>query len=76
MEWGNVYMIRMKLSKFIAESGLTQEQLSRLTGIRQASISGYVSNNFKHIVKDHLDILCNFFNCEPQDLIERIKNTD
>jgi putative transcriptional regulator len=65
----------MKLSKFIAESGLTQEQLSKITGIRQASISGYVSNNFKHIVKEHLDAFCDYFECEVQDLVEHIKET-
>jgi putative transcriptional regulator len=65
----------MKLSKIIAESGLTQEQLSKITGIRQASISGYVSNNFKHIVKDHLDALCDFFDCEVDDLVEHIKES-
>jgi putative transcriptional regulator len=64
----------MKLSKFVAESGLTQEQLSKLTGVRQASISGYVSNNFKHIVKDHLDSFCDYFNCDVSDLIEHIKD--
>jgi putative transcriptional regulator len=65
----------MKLSKFIAESGLSQEQLSKITGIRQASISGYASNTFKHLVRKHLDILCDYFDCEPEDLIERIKDS-
>jgi putative transcriptional regulator len=69
-------MIKMKLSKFIAEKGLTQEQLSKMTGIRQASISAYVSNNFKHIVRDHLDTLCDFFDCGVEELLEHTRSPD
>jgi putative transcriptional regulator len=69
-------MIRMKLHIFIAESGLTQEELSKRTGIRQASISGYVSNTFKHIVREHLDSLCDYFHCSVEELVEHIENSN
>lgn len=62
-------MIKMRLHILIAEAEITQKDLAKATGIRQGTISAYCGNYFKHIVKEHLDILCNYFNCSPQDLI-------
>lgn len=62
--------MKMKLHMLLAESRMTQKELSEATGIRQATISAYVSGNYKHIVKEHIDILCDFFNCDLTDLIE------
>lgn len=67
-------MIKMKLHLLLAERKLTQQELSKATGIRQATISNYYNETYKHIVKEHLDILCNFFNCDISDLIENINN--
>ena len=50
-----------------------QRELSRQTGIRQGTISDYVNNTFKMINKEHLEILCDFFDCELNDLVERKK---
>ena len=61
-------MIRMKLHIKLAEKRLTQKQLSEITGIRLPTISAYCTDKFKVISKDHLDILCKFFNCDVKDL--------
>lgn len=63
-------MIVMKLHIRMAEKRITQKKLSELTGIRQATISTYCNDTAKHLVKEHLDIFCKFFDCELSDLIE------
>lgn len=63
-------MINMKLHIRMAEARITQKELSERTGIRQASISDYVNNKNIMIAKRHLDILCKFFNCKVEDLVE------
>ncbi|WP_334685474.1 helix-turn-helix transcriptional regulator [Clostridium perfringens] len=66
--------MRMKLHMLLAEHRMTQKELSKATGIRQATISAYASNNYKHIVREHIDILCDYFNCDLTDLIELDKS--
>jgi len=63
-------MVRMKLHILLAERRLTQQELSYATGIRQSTISNYCNDSYKHLVKEHLNILCNFFNCSVSELIE------
>jgi putative transcriptional regulator len=63
-------MVKMKLHMLLAEHGITQKQLSTATGIRQGTISSYASNNFKHLVRNHINILCTYFNCDVSDLIQ------
>lgn len=65
-------MIKLKLHIKLAENRLTQTEFSKLTGIRQPAISAYCNDTFKMISKEHLDKMCNFFNCTPNDLIEYI----
>ena len=64
----------MKLHIKMKEINITQKELSTQTGIRQATISDYANNKNIMFVKNHLDILCNYFNCEIQDLIEYKKD--
>ena len=68
-------MIKMKLHIKMAERRIKQKELAELTGIRQASISAYCTDTFKMIPKEHIDILCKFFNCSVNDLIEYIPDT-
>ena len=64
----------MKLHLLLAEYRLTQQELSYATGIRQSTISNYCNDSYKHIVKEHINVLCDYFNCDIQDLIEYIKD--
>jgi Predicted transcriptional regulator len=63
-------MIKMKLHVKLAENRLTQKQISEITGIRLPTISAYCTDNFKTIPREHLDILCKYFKCKVEDLIE------
>lgn len=56
----------------MAEKRLSQRELSQITGIRQPTISAYCNDTFVMIPKEHLDILCKYFNCRIEDLIEYI----
>lgn len=67
-------MVKMKLHIRLAEKRLTQKRLSELTGIRLPTISAYCTDTFKMIPKEHIDILCKFFNCNVEDLIEYIED--
>ena len=66
-------MIHLKLKEIMEKHNIGQRELSRQTGIRQGTISDYVNNTFKMINKEHLEILCDFFDCELNDLVERKK---
>lgn len=66
-------MIYFKLKEIMEEHKIGQRELSRQTSIRQGTISDYVNNTFKMINKEHLEILCEFFDCELNDLVERKK---
>lgn len=63
----------MNLHSKMVEKKLSQRELSQLTKIRQATISAYCNNTFKMISREHLDILCNFFNCKVENLVEFVE---
>lgn len=69
-------MVRMKLHLLLAERKMTQQELSYVTGIRQNTISNYCNENYKHVVKEHIQTLCTYFDCEISDLIEFIKDSE
>ncbi|GCD11400.1 helix-turn-helix domain-containing protein [Clostridium tagluense] len=69
-------MIKMKLHVKLAENRLTQKQISEITGIRLPTISAYCVDSFKMISREHLDILCSYFNCKIEDIIEYKKDED
>jgi putative transcriptional regulator len=66
-------MIHLKLKEIMEEHNIGQRELSRQTGIRQGTIGDYANNTFKMINKEHLEILCDFFDCDINDLVERKK---
>ena len=66
-------MIKCKLRILMAIKEVNQKELSEATGIRPNTISGYVNNTYTTINKDHLEILCNFFECSVEDIFENVK---
>lgn len=67
-------MVELKLHMLMAKNRVTQKELSEATGIRQATISAYYNDTSKHIVKDHIDILCKYFDVDVNELIEYKKD--
>ncbi|HAT4331061.1 TPA: helix-turn-helix domain-containing protein [Clostridium perfringens] len=69
-------MIRTSLNVELAKARMTQKQLSLLTGIRESTISGYCKDNYKHLVKDHLDKICKALNCDISNILEYIPDDE
>jgi len=73
-------MIRFNLKVLIAqyevETGqrLSYRELSRLTGINKNSLNAIATNRARRLDLDTLEALCHFFNCEPGELIVRVKD--
>ncbi|MDX8396796.1 MAG: helix-turn-helix transcriptional regulator [Mariprofundaceae bacterium] len=75
-------MIRIRLTQMLDDKGFKEKRrimlkevcektgLSRPTLTRISNIPGYNTNT------DTIDALCDFFDCEPGELLERHKNTD
>ncbi|MDR2022111.1 MAG: helix-turn-helix domain-containing protein [Hungatella sp.] len=65
-------MINFRLKNLLDEKGYTQLDLVRNTGIRQPTISAISNNSIKELSVSNLDKICDFLDCEPGDLIEKI----
>lgn len=62
-------MVKMLLNKLLDEKGINQKELGDATKIRQATINSYFNNTNKHIVVEHINLICNFLECNVEDLI-------
>ena len=71
-------MIKFNLKVLIAQyevrtgERLSYRELSRLTGINKNSINAIAANQARRLDLDTLERLCDFFECEPGDLIVKI----
>lgn len=54
--------LHVKLSEVLRERGMTQSQLSKITGIREAAISEIVNNMRRNINRDHLERIATALN--------------
>lgn len=63
-------MATMNLDNLLKQFNLTQKDLSDCTGINKNTISKYCNNNFDNINKTHIDLLCKFFNCTPNQIFD------
>lgn len=61
-------MIKSRLKVLLAEKGLTQHKLSKLTGVRPATLTGIVNNSIKQIPVDSVSKICKALNCDVGDL--------
>ena len=64
-------MIHVKLSRILGEKRITQAELSRMTGIRPATINELYHELAERVNLEHLDLICEALNCELSDLLER-----
>ncbi|MBY6837827.1 helix-turn-helix transcriptional regulator [Clostridium botulinum] len=69
-------MIILNLRVLMAKKKINMQQLSEETGIRRATISAYYNETYRHLVKDHLNIFCRYFNCDISDLIEFVNDDE
>ena len=69
-------MIKMKLHLLLADKGLSQKDIADVLDIPKNTVSKYVNNTFNMINKQHLDVLCRYFNCKVDDLVEYKQETN
>jgi putative transcriptional regulator len=62
--------VRIKVSEFLGKHKMTQKDLADKTEIRPATISALYHETIKRIDIEHIEKLCDVFNCTPGDLIE------
>lgn len=65
-------MIIFTLKSLLEEQGMTQTELARKAGIRDATMSGIINNTIKEVSVVNMDKICDVLNCTPGDFIERI----
>ncbi len=67
-------MIWIKLIELLDAIPMSQHELSRLTGIRQATINDMCQNKTKRLNLENLAKICITLNCEIVDILELKKN--
>lgn len=69
-------MAYMKLDNLLKKYKISQTQITEDTGINKNTISKYCNNTFEKIDKNHIDLLCKYLQCSPNDLIQINDNVD
>ena len=69
-------MIRFTLSRKLGELRINQLELSRMTGIRNATINEMYNGFAERINLEHLDLICDALNCEPWEILEWKPNAE
>lgn len=69
-------MIRIKVSELLGRHKMTQKSLSEKTGIRPGTVSALYHETVKRLEIEHLDKLCEVFNCQPGDLLEYVPDKE
>lgn len=60
--------LEIHVSEWLGKKKMTQKQLSEATGIRPATISALYHENVKRIDIEHIEKMCEVFECQPGDL--------
>lgn len=60
--------LKIKVSEWLGKKKMTQKQLAEITGIRPATISSLYHETTKRIDVEHIEKLCEAFDCQPGDL--------
>ncbi|MFC4389153.1 helix-turn-helix domain-containing protein [Gracilibacillus marinus] len=62
--------IRINLDHILSKKNMSQHELSRLTGIRQASINEMCRNQTIRLPLPNLAKICEVLSCEISDILE------
>lgn len=66
--------IKFKLKELMKEHDVTFEELSRQARVSTNTLYNMRENKQKHVGVDVIGRILDFFDCEPGDLIVRVKN--
>lgn len=63
-------MIRFNIKALRSANGnMSQKELQEKSGIRPSTLSAYENSSAKTINIEHIDKLCEIFNCQPAELM-------
>ena len=63
-------MIKITLSRKLGELRINQVELSRMTGIRNATINEMYNGIAERVSLEHIDLICDALQCEPWEILE------
>lgn len=61
-------MTKINLNLLLASRNLSQQEFAKITGINKGTINRYCNNSCEKITIEHIGIICNYFNCTPNEL--------
>jgi len=67
-------MIKITLSRKLGELRIKQVELSRITGIRNATINELYNGFAERVSLDHLDLICEALDCTLDEIIIWVPN--
>lgn len=63
-------MIKLNLHRILQERGISQAELSRMTGIRPSTICDLCNNNADFLKVENLDKICSVLKCDVSDIVK------
>ena len=63
-------MVKMRLNELLFNANMNQKDLAERLNIPKNTVGKYCNNTFTMINKEHIDSICNFFQCDIGELIE------
>lgn len=69
-------MIKINLLKLLKERGMTQSELSEITGIRPSTICDMCNNNCTFLKLKNIDKICSKLDCELENFIEIVPSEE
>lgn len=67
-------MIVVKLSEIAEQKNYSRKDVHLGTGLSYPTVFRYWNDDVQQIDKDVLDKFCDFLDCDPGDLVKRVKN--
>ena len=62
-------MIKLNLHRILQDRGISQAELSRMTGIRPSTVCDLCNNNADFLKVENLDKICSVLKCDVCDII-------
>jgi putative transcriptional regulator len=63
-------MATMNIDILLKKYNLNQKDLAESTGINKNTVSRYCNGTFEKVDKNHIDLICKYFKCTPNDIFK------
>ena len=63
-------MIKLNLHRILQDRGISQAELSRMTGIRPSTVCDLCNNNADFLKVENLDKICSVLKCDVSDIVK------